>query len=58
MAFITIADFSGSAEAVVFPRTYREFRELIAADKCLAVKATINTRNGERSFAIERIKGL
>jgi DNA polymerase-3 subunit alpha len=58
MAFITIADFSGSAEAVVFPRVYREFRELIQADKCLAIKATINTRNGERGFAIERVKGL
>ena len=58
MAFVTIADFSGSAEAVVFPRVYREFRELIQTDKCLAIKATINTRNGERGFAIERVKGL
>jgi DNA polymerase III alpha subunit len=58
MAFITISDFSGSSEAVVFPRTYREFAGLISSDKCLAVKATVNTRNGERSFVIERMKGL
>ena len=58
MAFIAIADFSGSSEAVVFPRVYREFRELIAPDRCLAVKATVNTRNGERSFVLEKVKGL
>ncbi len=58
MAFISISDFSGSADAVVFPRTYTEFKPLIQADKCLAIKATINTRNGERGFNIERVKGL
>ena len=58
MAFVTIADFSGTADAVVFPRTYREFRELIAIDKCLAIKATVNARNGEKGFLIERMKAL
>lgn len=58
MAFITLSDFSGSSEAVVFPRVYREFRELIMPDKCLAVKVTINTRNGEKGFILERLKGL
>ncbi|MEK9177943.1 MAG: OB-fold nucleic acid binding domain-containing protein, partial [Patescibacteria group bacterium] len=58
MAFVTISDFSGSSEAVVFPRVYREFRELIASDKCLAIKATINSRNGDKGFLIERMKAL
>ena len=58
MAFVTISDFSGTADSVVFPRTYREFRELIAPDRCLAIKATLNTRNGEKSFVIDRVKGL
>ena len=58
MAFVTIADFSGSADAVIFPRVYREFREQIQVDKCLAIKATINTRNDEKGFVIERMKGL
>jgi DNA polymerase-3 subunit alpha len=58
MAFITISDFSGSAEAVVFPRNYREQKELIAPDKCLAMKVTVNTRNNEKGFVIERVKGL
>ncbi len=58
MAFITVSDFSGSSEAVVFPRVYKEFRALIAPDQCLAVKATVNTRNNEKGFVIERVKGL
>ncbi len=58
MAFVTISDFSGSSEAVVFPRVYQEFRELISSDKCLAIKATINNRNGEKGFLIERLKAL
>jgi DNA polymerase-3 subunit alpha len=58
MAFITVADFSGSVDAVVFPRTFTEFRELIQPDKCLAIKATINTRNDEKGLVIERMKGL
>ncbi len=58
MAFITVADFSGSSEAVVFPRAYKEYKALILQDKCLAMKATVNTRNGEKSFVIERVKGL
>ena len=58
MAFITISDFTGTSEAVVFPRTYKEFRALIMPDKCLAIKATINIRNGEKGFAIERMKAL
>ncbi len=58
MAFVTISDFSGSSEAVVFPRVYKEFHTLIVPDRCVAVKATINTRNGEKNFIIERVKGL
>jgi DNA polymerase III subunit alpha len=58
MAFISISDFSGSAEAVVFPRTYSEAKTIIVPDKCLVIKATINTRNGEKGFVVERVKGL
>jgi DNA polymerase III alpha subunit len=58
MAFIKIADFSGDAEAVVFPRAYKEFKNFIEVDKCLAMKLTINTRNNEKSFVLERVKGL
>lgn len=58
MAFISISDFSGSSEAVVFPRVYREFHSYIQPDKCLAFKVTVNVKNGEKGFIVERVKGL
>jgi DNA polymerase-3 subunit alpha len=58
MAFMTVADFSGTAEVVVFPRNYKESASLLQIDKCLAIKATINSRNDEKSFVLERAKGL
>ena len=58
MAFLAISDLTGTTEAVVFPRTYTEFKNLITPDRCVALKATVTTRNGERSFIVERVKGL
>jgi DNA polymerase-3 subunit alpha len=58
MAFMTIADFSGSAEVVVFPRSYKEFAAHLVIDKCLAIKATVNSRNDEKGFILERVKVL
>ena len=58
MAFVTIADFSGSAELVVFPRTYKECVALLQVDRCLAVKAKISTRNDEKGFILEGARGL
>ena len=58
MAFVTIADFSGSAELVVFPRTYKECSALLQVDRCLAIKAKISTRNDEKGFILEGAKGL
>jgi DNA polymerase III subunit alpha len=58
MAFMTVADFSGSAEVVVFPRSYTEYASLLKIDACLAIKATVNSRNDERGFVLERAKGL
>jgi DNA polymerase-3 subunit alpha len=58
MAFMTVADFSGSAEVVVFPRAYKEFAAHLQVDRCLAIKATINSRNDEKGFVLDRVKVL
>ncbi len=58
MAFLKVSDFTGSAPAVIFPKAYREFRTLIEADSCIAVKCTIYVRNGEKGFVFERAKKL
>ena len=58
MLFIKVSDFTGTIEAVVFPRVYREFRTAFTPDACIAVKATVSDRNGEKSLIIERVKKL
>ncbi len=58
MAFIKIADFTGSIEAVIFPRTYFQFKKDIAVDKCIAAICKISERNGEISLIVERLKVL
>jgi len=58
MAFLKLADFSGTLEAVVFPRTLMEFRTAFTPDKCLAVKGKISERNGQKSMIVERVKVL
>jgi DNA polymerase-3 subunit alpha len=58
MAFIKVADFSGSLETIVFPRTLVEFKSAFAPDKCLAIKGKMSERNGQKSMIIERVKVL
>ena len=58
MAFLTLTDFSGSIEAVAFPKLYEGNKSLLQVDKCLAVKGKVNERNGTKSFIIEKVKEL
>lgn len=58
MAFVRIADFTGSIEAVIFPRVLTEFRNAIVADKVLGIIAKFSERNGEKSLIIERVKEI
>lgn len=58
MAFVKFEDKTGSIEGVVFPKTYKEHAPNLVAGNCVLLKATISTRNGEVSLAIENLKGL
>ena len=58
MGFLKVADFSDAIEAVVFPRTYKEFGALMTPGSCIAIKGKISERNGESSFVVERAKAL
>ncbi len=58
MAFIKIADFTGSIDAVVFPKTYAQYKSSILPDKCIAAICKVSERNGEVSLIIERLKVL
>ncbi|MDD5318615.1 MAG: DNA polymerase III subunit alpha [Candidatus Pacebacteria bacterium] len=58
MMFLKISDFTGTMEVVVFPRTYAEFRNAFVTEKCVALKAKVSERNGEKSLAVESVKVL
>ncbi|HEY5383313.1 MAG TPA: DNA polymerase III subunit alpha [Candidatus Paceibacterota bacterium] len=58
MAFIKIADFDGSMEAVVFPKKYAEHRSILKMENYIALKGTLSSRNGEISMVAEALKAL
>jgi DNA polymerase-3 subunit alpha len=58
MAFIRCADFTGGIEAVAFPRTFRELKNLLINDKAVVFKGKISERNGEKSIIIDRAMEL
>jgi len=58
MSFMTLRDFSGSVECVVFPEARKTFDELVRADRVVAVKGKVSLRNGERSIIVDKMKRL
>lgn len=58
MAFLTVEDTTGSIEAVVFPRLFKEHAKAIAAGACFLVNGKVSIRNGEVTLAIEELKPL
>ena len=58
MLFTKLSDMTDAIEMAVFPRTFAEFRDLWVQDSCIAVKARITTRNGEKSLVAEKVKRL
>ncbi len=58
MMFIRLGDYSGSIEAVVFPKTLEAYKDVFTQDKCVAVKGKISTRNGARSIVVDVAKAL
>ncbi len=58
MAFLRIADFTGSIEVVVFPRTLTEFKDLLGPDKLVAIKGKFSRRNDAPSLIAEKVKSL
>ena len=56
MAFLKIADFTGSIEAVCFPSTFKDSIDILVAEKCIALSGKVSLRNGEKSIIIEAVK--
>ncbi|MEI7720052.1 MAG: DNA polymerase III subunit alpha [bacterium] len=58
MAFIKIADYDGSIEAVIFPKSFAEYKSIIQPDMCIALKGKLSNRNGELSLVADALKAL
>ena len=58
MVFGRLSDYSGSVEAVVFPRTLKEHEALVVAGTCVMLQGRFSLRNGESSFVVEHVKAL
>lgn len=58
MAFVKLEDKTGSIEAVVFPKLFKEHAPTLIDGTCVLVKAVISGRNGETSLSIENLKAL
>lgn len=58
MAFLRLADFSGSVEAVVFPKSYAEYKNILRPEAVIAIKGRASNRNGEFSVVAEALKTL
>lgn len=58
MAFLKIADFTGSIEVVCFPTLYKDSIEILVLEKCIALSGKISNRNGEKSIIIEAVKEI
>jgi len=58
MAFIKLSDYTGSIEAVVFPKLFEAHKDLLVNDVIIAIQGKITSRNGEKSLVIESLKKI
>ncbi len=58
MAFIKLMDEGASIEAVVFPKDFAVYKNLIKPEACVALKGRMSNRNGELSLVTEALKAL
>jgi DNA polymerase-3 subunit alpha len=58
MAFVKLTDFDGTIEAAVFPRIFKEFRDILKPETVIALKGRLSSRNGELSMVADKLKAL
>jgi DNA polymerase III alpha subunit len=58
MAFVELEDLSGSIDVVVFPRTYRQYSELLRQDQPLQIRGKVDVRNGSVQIISDSVQGF
>ena len=56
MAYLTLEDTTGSAEVLVFPKTYNQYSHLLEPEKVLLVKATLRRQEEELKLSCEAVQ--
>jgi len=56
MAYLTLEDTTGSAEVLVFPKTYNQYSQMLEAEKVLLVKAIVRRQEEELKLSCEAIQ--
>ena len=58
MAFVNIEDLTGVVEVVIFPRTFKQYRQLLQPDNVVLVKGKVNPAGEEIKIIAEEISSL
>ena len=58
MCFLKLADFTSSVEVVMFPRTYKQYKEFLTPDACISIKGKMSKRNDQTSIMADAVKKL
>ncbi|HAK46116.1 MAG TPA: DNA polymerase III subunit alpha [Spirochaeta sp.] len=55
MAFAAIEDYRGSVDAVIFPKTFTEYSQMLVVDEVFGFEGKINKQRANPSFMIDKI---
>lgn len=58
MAFLTIEDMSGTAEAVLFTEKYKEYKDVLEEGTVIAASVMLLDRDEKKSLQVDQIKKL
>jgi DNA polymerase-3 subunit alpha len=58
MAFVSMEDFSGGADAVVFPSVYSEVRSMLIVDKPVFIQGKVDTDREPPSILVDKVLSL
>jgi len=56
MAFVELEDLSGSIDIVLFPKTYKQCKELLAEDQLLVVEGKVDIRDGKAQIVGDTVQ--
>jgi DNA polymerase-3 subunit alpha len=58
MAFLTVSDLNGSIEVVVFPDTYRRYKEKFESESCVLVSGKVDGSDDEVNIIMEEMQRI